>query len=138
MKLHFLFVVSLCSLLVLASGCGGGGQSLKGKITFEDDGSPLTAGMVCFTTGTAESRGVIQPDGTYVIGTNTDRDGIPPGEYRVYIINAVEVTGYDEANAMDITRPLIHAKYGSPDTSGLTHKTGEKTFDFKVERPQAR
>jgi len=87
MKHHTILTIGLlCSLAF--SGCSKN-VSLQGKVTFED-GSPLTVGTVNFTSESGLSRGIIQPDGTYQIGTLKSGDGLLPGTYKVYITGAVE------------------------------------------------
>lgn len=104
----------LCLGLTLLSGCGSQDQ-LRGRVTFED-GSPLEMGTVCFLREGYLARGTIQPDGTYVVGSETASDGLPAGTYQVYI---------DGAAVEDPTDPSgmalqIDEKLTRPDTSGLT------------------
>lgn len=136
MKTPLKYVVLLGFCLLFLAGCGAGKYKLGGKITFED-GSPLTDGIVVFQNGGFESRGTIQKDGTYVVGSLSENDGIPPGDYKVYIVNANENKGMG-ANAMPILVPLIHSKFANPNTSGLTFKVdgSKKDFDIIVTKPQ--
>jgi len=104
-------------------GCGNGNYPLQGKITYED-GTPITAGMVNFDSGTSLSRGKIRPDGSYVVGTLKDSDGIPKGSYKVYITGAEAAMETDSsANSQKVDamgnpmatmaayRKLVHPKY---------------------------
>ncbi|MDR0610759.1 MAG: hypothetical protein LBG58_11660 [Planctomycetaceae bacterium] len=126
-------------LLMCICGCGTGNQRLSGKVTFSDDGSPLTVGMVCFEN--AENgelgRGEIQSDGTYVVGFESDKNGIPKGTYKVFISNAIQEKGFDTKTGMPVAEQLIDPKYSSAYASGLTFTADSKTktFNITVERP---
>jgi len=98
-----------------------------------DDGSPVTTGSVVFVQGSFQSRGDIQSDGTYVVGTHSDKDGIPPGEYRVYIMGVTEERGVD-SDGSPIYVSLIDEKYAQQETSGLTYTTGTSPFNITLER----
>jgi hypothetical protein len=124
----------LSVMLLLFAGCGNK-VGLRGKVTFSDDGKPLHIGTVCFETDTYLARGTLQPNGTYVVGSISDRDGLPPGIYRVFIDGAEKEIGRD-GGGVPIMEPLIDTKFASGSTSGLSlNVTGStKTFDFKVDR----
>ena len=64
---------------------------MRGKVTFSDDQSPLTAGTVMFQSDTILARGDLKPDGTYIMGTEKLTDGIPKGTYRVSIENTMRM-----------------------------------------------
>jgi len=128
-----------CVFLLLAfSGCGGDKVSLKGKVTFKEDGSPLTSGMVCFETDTYRARGPLKPDGTYQVTSVKANDGIPPGTYKVYVFGA-EVGVEETSGRMNAARSvsLVARKYTNKETSGITVEVDAKTkqFDFQVEKP---
>ncbi|MDR1493270.1 MAG: hypothetical protein LBT05_11180 [Planctomycetaceae bacterium] len=131
---HTLALLLVC---VCLSGCGEN-QRLSGKVTF-DDGSPLTVGMVCFenTENGKLGRGEINSDGTYVVGFETDKNGIPKGTYKVFITGAILEKGMNEKTGMPIEEQQIALKYSSTTTSGLTFTADgkTKTFDITVERP---
>ncbi|MGL4595475.1 MAG: hypothetical protein ACRCUY_12185 [Thermoguttaceae bacterium] len=127
----FVFTLIFCCII----GCAKN-LPMGGKVTFDDDQSPLTAGMVFFATDTFQARGLIQPDGTYQLGSVTQKDGLPPGTYQVYVAGAsVEDP---RAKPGDTTPPLqlIDAKYESSTTSGLSVNVDGSTrkFDFSVTR----
>jgi len=118
MKQHFLI---LCFCVLLLSGCGNGQVSVKGTVQFPD-GTPLTRGDVQFLTPTFVGSGQIQPDGSYVIGSLKEADGLPKGTYTI-TVRAYE----DQGNTAGISpenvkpvQPLVDLKYSSPQTSGLT------------------
>ena len=140
-------------VFILTAGCGKGHVPLTGKVTFSDDGSPLTSGTVNFVSGSFQSRAPIQPDGTYTVGTYKASDGLPRGKYSVYVTGAVKVIGETQSiggdrsgrgdgmvtmeagGGMPITEPLIAPKFSSATASGLEFEAGSaKTFDFKVDR----
>jgi hypothetical protein len=132
MKKSLFFVLSV--MLLLFAGCGNK-VGLRGKVTFSDDGKPLHTGTVCFETDTYLARGTLQPNGTYVVGSISERDGLPPGIYRVFISGAEKEIGRDKDD-MPIMEPLIDTKFASGSTSGLSLDVtrSTKTFDIKVER----
>ena len=107
---------------------------MKGKVTY-DDGSPLDMGLVIVENETFMARGEIKSDGSYVIGSVADRDGIPPGEYNVYITGAAKEVGR-KPNGDPLRELLIEPKYRSPDTSELSINIQKATnFDITVTRP---
>jgi hypothetical protein len=78
--------------------------------------------------------GNIQPDGTFALGEIKDGDGIPPGNYMIWISGA-----NPSEEARNAGAPLrIHSKYTNRDTSGLTFEAkpgGPKTIDIVIEKP---
>ena len=108
---------------------------LSGKVTF-DDGEPVTFGNVFFVTPTTISQAGIREDGTYRVGSVSVADGMPKGEYQVYLV-VEEVTSMEVGGQTATTyTSLIAPKYTNPDTSGLTYTADGKTrrFDIQVER----
>jgi len=106
-------------------------QQLKGKVTFDDD-TPVTTGYVIFLQGNHQSRGEIKPDGTYMMGSEKENNGIPPGEYQVYVSGICDPP--PPGQMMPI--PLCDPKYENADTSGLTCKipAPKNRFDITIER----
>jgi len=136
---------NLCFLTLFISlctwGCGNGNVNLNGKITFSDDGSPLTIGTVYFASGSHLARGDIDSNGTYQIGSHSQKDGLPPGTYRVYISGAIKSDGAGMGSGMGnkmggTTTPLIDKKFTQAESSGIEVEVTSslKTFDFKVDR----
>ena len=113
-------------LLFVSAGCSNH-VPLGGKVTFSDNGSPLTVGEVTVETESFTARGALDADGNYTIGSLEDADGLPPGEYMVSIAGAV--VGWPPV-------PLIDRKYFRGATSGLVvvAASGNKRFDFMVDR----
>ena len=130
-KNSILFALSLS--LLLFAGCGDGKVGLKGKVVFSDDGSPLPTGMVIFETDTYLARGMIEPDGTFVVSSSKVNDGLPPGTYRVSIDRAQHVSMRGET---EIIEPLIASKFASGTTSGITIevKPSMKPIEIQVDR----
>ena len=138
---HFFTIVLLTA--VCLSGCSSN-VPLSGRITFEDNGEPLTMGTIGFIKGTDQARSDIDSDGRYTLGFQGATDGLPKGEYNVYIqaVLIEHIYGppnpYGEPEVIErIVTPLIADKYRDPATSGLTYIVDgkSKTFDIKVERP---
>ncbi|MDR2705317.1 MAG: hypothetical protein LBC02_06030 [Planctomycetaceae bacterium] len=135
---HTLVLLFVCVCFI---GCSKN-QGLSGNVTFSDDGSPLTVGMVCFEN--AENgklgRGEINTNGTYVAGFESDKNGIPKGTYKVFISNAMKEKGLDEKTGMPINEQLIAPKYSNANSSDLTFIADGKTrtFNITVERPSAK
>jgi hypothetical protein len=128
--IRYLFI-----LLVFAgvSGCGDGFVPLRGKVTFSDDGSPVTTGFVYFDSGGKLARGKINADGTYIVGSLSDTDGLAPGNYKVY----VQATGPDPSVAITASglRPpvsLVDPKFSSAATSGLECQVDRSTKSYDI------
>jgi hypothetical protein len=82
---------------------------VKGKVTYK--GKPLTKGMITFLPDGygREAHGEIQPDGTFVLTTDKEGDGVVAGEHRVSITHLEK--------SLDKDRGMT--KYASPNTSRL-------------------
>ena len=125
---------TLTVLILIAVGCGDK-IPMRGKVTFSDDQSPLPVGMVTFTSDTVLARGQLKPDGTYVIGTDKEKDGLPKGTYTVSINYAVEATPGPSVGGLPglpIQRPLIAPL--EPMTVVVDGKT--KVYNIVVDRPK--
>lgn len=125
-------LAALCVTLIL--GCGNGNRKMGGKISFSDTGEPLTFGTVAFSNESNQFRGNIQKNGQYTIGTLSDNDGLPKGDYQVSI-DAVVFEGYNP-KGRPIEKHVIDPKYRRPETSGLsiTVDGSSKQFDIEVDR----
>ncbi|MDR2641910.1 MAG: hypothetical protein LBC74_03875 [Planctomycetaceae bacterium] len=135
MKMNNKLFFVLAAVMLLFVGCSNNVE-LSGKITFSDDNNPLNRGEVYFETDNYFARGAIKPDGSYVVGSLSSKDGLPPGQYRVYISAAEKETKQKDEYGNNISEPLIDPKFTSGKTSGLivdVSKTTKK-FDFKVDR----
>ena len=121
-------------LLFFASvGCSQN-VGLRGKVTFSDDGSPVPVGTIAFLKDGLIARGDIKPDGSYVVGFERETNGLPPGDYQVFV-TADDIVGKTQSD-FNIIRSLIDRKYNNPDTSGMTLQVTSqtKTFDIVLDR----
>ncbi|MGL4594114.1 MAG: hypothetical protein ACRCUY_05235 [Thermoguttaceae bacterium] len=126
----YFFIVVILSM----NGCSNK-VPLKGKVTFSDDGTPLSYGIVCFVGSDGSlSRGHLNQDGTYVISSTGRNDGLPKGKYKVYLVSA-EIVSSDK-NGNSTYTPLIAPKYETVDTTDIECEVTSslRNFDFKVER----
>jgi len=147
---HYVILIALIGIL----GCS---QNVKfgGRVTYSDDGSPLTTGVVCFESSSFLARGELDQEGRYDMGSVNLKDGIPKGEYRVYISGADAVETVELVHASGQANhivnpgtsgtmggrtltPLIAPKFTAGKTSGIsvTIDGSSKKFDFQVDRPQ--
>ena len=138
----------LLAVLLLAVGCSNK-VLLSGTVTFTD-GEPVPEGVVIFHAdkGGTISQGGIKSDGTYTVGTDTQKDGLPRGTYRVSIggTDLIEQRRVPDSsisggfNVESVMMQRIDRKYTSPDTSGLIFNADGKmrTFDIQVERYSGR
>ena len=118
---------ALLIVLVALSGCGSGGVKSGGAVKFED-GAPLTEGIIYFVDTQSEFSGRIKGDGSYVIGGIREGDGLPPGQYQVYVTFPAILDPKDWP---------IDEKFTAPATSGWQAEVkpgGKNQFDFAVSR----
>jgi hypothetical protein len=127
---HYRFFVLSAVLLVPCWGCGtSNGQmspllAVKGKVTYK--GQPVAKGTIRFEPDGygRPATGRLQSDGSFVLTTNKEGDGVVAGAHRV------SVSGFDKPLASN--RAL--KKYGLK-TSGLTAEVDadhtEFNFDLK-------
>jgi len=131
-------IAFFCIAATLLIGCGSN-VPLKGKVTFSDDGSPLTMGQIVFSTPTFQAAGKIREDGSFTVGSQRATDGLPVGTYTVAIFGATE--SVDLGNGRETGYSLIDPKYSSPQTTDLTFEVTRSTrvYNIKVPRnPQPR
>jgi hypothetical protein len=134
-------------LLLFVAGCGN--APLNGRITFTDNGEPLTKGTICFVSGNQQATGKIDANGYYSVNFGA-KSGIPKGEYKICIQEADNeeavptgetilnpTTGKNEPETFIKRTSLIAAKYVNIETSGLkfTVDGKKKTLDITVDRP---
>ena len=130
------FHITFTLLLVfIIAGCSNHVQ-MTGKVTFSDDGSPLTEGTVFFESETFMARGAIFPDGTFRMGSFKQSDGLPPGTYRIYIGGASRWVVTNEATGDGFDLPLIDDRFTSMSRSGLEMVVdgSTRTFDIVVDK----
>jgi hypothetical protein len=134
--LLFLFIFAT----TFSVGCSGR-IKISGYVTFPD-GEPLDCGEVCFTEGNKTFFGRVKENGYYAPGEFKDGDGIPPGQYNVWLSRTIQSKmildkhGNESDEVQQIER--VDKKYTAPESSGLIFEVkhdGSKKFDFTVERP---
>ena len=135
--------VLIWCFLFFFMGCSDHVQ-VKGKITLTD-GTPVGIGHVVFDKGDFSARGEIKNDGSYTMGSLKATDGLPRGDYTVYITGATQTGksvefktfgGGGQMGKMSIPSldPIIARKYTSASTSPLKCKVEKSmTFDIEVE-----
>ncbi|MDR2440701.1 MAG: carboxypeptidase-like regulatory domain-containing protein [Planctomycetaceae bacterium] len=133
-------LIGMCLFVLTFTACGSGLCSLRGKVTFSDDGTPLPCGTVLFENESTRSKGKVNSDGTYIVGTLSNTDGIPAGTYKVSVTETYKPLKNTGSNDMDVpqSESLIDAKYANASTSGLSITVDPKTkvFDITVDRPK--
>ena len=147
LNIRHIFVLSMFSVSLLLTGCGGGNM-VSGTVTFPD-GSPLERGRVVFDSGAHTFYGEVNPDGTYEMQGGTGGRTIPAGTYGVYLMNTVLTAetvdnrsidddgnpiGPEPRSAPDIH--LVAAEFTRKTTSGLECVVNGRTvFNITVEKP---
>jgi hypothetical protein len=96
---------SLTVMIALLGACSGCGTSagnaalipVKGKVTYK--GQPLTKGRVTFESQDSGKRstGKLEADGTFVLSTYTQGDGVVAGDYTVIITDVDKTLAKDRA-----------------------------------------
>lgn len=139
------------SLLLLSTGCGGGGQSgppmgeVTGTITYQ--GQPVAQANVVFVsqnTGTAPAAAVTDSAGRYRLSVSGEMTGAITGSYQVSIALRAPYDGpipagmsiaYAKENFQNQGRPLIPEKYFATSTSGLTANVqpGSNAINFDLQ-----
>jgi hypothetical protein len=126
---HFIAI----TLLLLAAGCTQG-TAVKGKITFEDDGSPLHKGAICFNSPGKSFASGIQKDGSY------RSEPLPDGEYKVTITanDLVTIPRSDGKESSDAAiMPIVSGEYDSNRNTPLLFRleSGKpKQWDITVKK----
>jgi hypothetical protein len=130
----------LCGALAVvclsAIGCDSGPamHTVKGKVIIKGSNQPLAGGTIMFQSVARpelQASGAIEEDGSFELFSNQGQAGMPEGEHRILIRPPELETGQ---------RKLIHDKYRSYDTSGLTRTitAGENSFTIELDPPSAR
>jgi hypothetical protein len=122
------------------AGCGGNQQistyPVTGKVRYAD-GSPMQGGTITLHSGesTVPTRGVVEEDGSFTVGTYGVDDGAPAGSYKVALFPELPAD-FDPDSGRRLP-PTIDRKYSDPDTSGVTLEVsadGQNHHDITVER----
>jgi hypothetical protein len=127
---------SVALLLLTSVGCNSG-YTVTGRVTFEEDGSPLTIGIINFENEKYRFSGQLNADGNYLLEGASPREGVPAGVYGVSVSGAVKSTTDEIARTM-VNENLVTKKFFRPETSDLICEVnGKMTFDFQVAKPTA-
>ena len=118
------------ALLGACSGCGmsGGANAalipVKGKVTYK--GQPLTQGRVTFESEDTGRRasGKLQSDGSFVLTTYKEGDGVVAGDYMVIITDVDKTLAKDRA-----FKKYMFRSYGKM-TAKVTPENTEFPFDL--------
>ena len=133
---QFFIGFGLLCLLLFAVGCGNK-CGLKGKVVYSDDQAPLEGGEICLVSDQGIARGTIDKDGNYVVGSVKANDGLPSGNYRVYL-TSTELFEPSPNGGLPKRIPRIAEKYQQPETSGLTVEVkSSMTHNIQVDRYDA-
>jgi hypothetical protein len=112
----------------LLTGCGNN-IKLTGRVVFPD-GEPLTTGTIYFAKSDFQARANIRSNGYYDVGSLSEKDGLPPGTYKVYIIGAIE------NNPDEKIISLIATEFIKAETTPLEITVpGENVYNITVQRP---
>jgi hypothetical protein len=145
MSTRCIILASLCFALAPLAGCGSDGTTaipIRGEVFYK--GAPLRdvpQGLVHYLPKTGEGRqasGRLQPDGTFVLTTFKNADGVVPGEYDIVVTaytTAPELTRaqVEARGGQGIAGPrlLIPEKFIEPTTSGLSDTVDSNHSGFK-------
>jgi hypothetical protein len=129
----------------LFAGCGPTGPTvipIRGEVIYK--GAPLKEGTVVYLpkeTGEArQASGRIQADGSFVLTTFKNADGVAPGDYDIVVYAFAPQAGNIPTRAEleaahEAGRPqrqvIIPEKYTNPETSGLSDTVDSDHSGFK-------
>lgn len=138
-------VIFFALAALFVSGCGPKGPvtiPIRGEVLYQ--GAPLKdvpQGIVRYMPKSSDSgrqaSGRIQPDGSFVLTTFKQGDGVTPGEY--YIVVSAYTNVAASRAAAEATagaggsgpRLMIPEKYTDPSTSGLSDTVDSEHSGFK-------
>jgi hypothetical protein len=142
--------LGLVLALVACSGCGSDPSKrpeilatarVNGTLTYK--GQPLKDHQVVFTPtdGKRPALGRTDAEGKFSLGTNKPGDGAPVGTHKVSVnfdppseVDSVVANPIDNPAQMQKPEIEIPAKYGHPDTSGLTQEVPKGGLtDLKID-----
>jgi hypothetical protein len=129
----FLTVTALCTL-----GCADPDRDIfpvRGIVRFPD-GQLLRNGTIEFEIIGRErpvtARGIVGPDGSFVLGTFEEDDGALAGKHRAVVI-ADYVIGSGAERPGLIPESKLHPKYRSYQTSTLVHEVKPQTNNIVID-----
>jgi hypothetical protein len=118
-----------------AAGCGPSAPELHpvtGRVVFKD-GRVIEGAMVEFVSENGfGARAKTGPDGRFELATD-GRKGAVKGTHRVAVVQMLVVDGAGPHLTKDHARHVIHSKYASLNTSGLTREVKVGPNDFLLE-----
>jgi hypothetical protein len=137
-------LLMLSLLLLLAMGCGSGGDGLavvKGTISYK--GKPVPNGTVNFLPDDGNkpsATGEIQPDGSFSLQTflgSRPSPGAVIGKHKVVIVAMQDMASRLPEERIPLPPPIVPIKYTSPATSDLTAQVENKenTINFDLRDP---
>jgi hypothetical protein len=141
-RTHARPLVIVVGLFLVAGACGCARRDLypvRGKVVFDNDGpiDPLVGGLVIFEPPDpnmkVSARGEIQPDGSFRLGTFRERDGAPPGEYRVLVVPPTPPSQAKETPAPVVIHPRFHNLEETPLRQTVRPEANE--FTLTVAKP---
>ncbi|WP_145258183.1 hypothetical protein [Planctomycetes bacterium Pan216] len=122
MSNRLMSVLPAALVLMVVVGCDSKPPRVPvtGRVVYKGSEEPVIAGKVVLesTESPNGSSGYIKEDGTFTLGTFDLADGVMPGEYRVYLVQAYEPQEYSENPPPQV--PLVDSKYMDPKKSGIT------------------
>lgn len=132
-----LFKVGILALaFVVTAGCGGGGVTVSGSVTF--DGAPLDKGTLEFRTPNGAGVVAFAPinGGKYQVSTEAN---LQPGTYKVWI-NSPQKSGKQipagspapPGTMVDEIVEAIPSRYNEATELEKTVVAGANTFDFSL------
>jgi hypothetical protein len=124
-----IILVALCCGVCWGCGVAGGGASttlipVKGKVTYK--GQPVTKGRIKFALDGGFGRpahGQLQSDGTFVLTTEKEGDGVIAGQHRVVLTD----TGIKSP------KDALAVKWRNPSSSGLTADVDAEHTEFNFD-----
>ncbi|MDR3181353.1 MAG: hypothetical protein LBT89_00275 [Planctomycetaceae bacterium] len=125
---HFIAITLLLALF--AAGCSDR-ILIKGTVSYEDDGLPVKHGIIHFDSAVGSFSSTFT-NGNYKTGGEKKVQGIPPGQYTVWLSNV-----HDSTEEGGIVR-RVSSEFCSRNSSPLTFevkKGGPRRFDLKVTKP---
>ena len=137
-KIKLTFSFALLAMVFVIAGCGK--YKVSGKVLFEDDGSPVTRGVISFIGNNVIGSGRIKSDGSFTLGIKSETDGIPKGDYKVTIDTLDTESGpvtMGSPNSVAFTH-IVDTQYASSSRSGLTATVPSKEYTFHVKRAGSR
>jgi hypothetical protein len=126
----FMWIVAAGSLVGSGLGCNSGAGELpalipvKGKVTYK--GQPVTKGVIKFEPDGGFGRkasGQIQADGTFVLTTDKEGDGVVAGHHQVSISGTGSQYG----------KEVVPKKYTQRASSQLTAEVDREHTEFQFE-----